>query len=527
MRSRRLRFLLILSLMAIAIAARALPGPRTIDDAFITFRYSANLLDGFGFVYNPGVQTLGTTTPLWALLMAAIAGLTGGRDFPWYALTLSALIDALNTACIFLIVHRLTGRDRVAVIPALAWAISPMSVTFAVGGMETSLAILWGLAGFTLYLYRDPARPGFDLALGACIGLGLLTRVDTVLWIGPLVLAHWIAILRERADQPLWRRISWRTWLTAALIVLPFMIAAWAYFGSPIPNSVTAKRNAYIVEPNAALIRLIQTYATPFFEFDTFGPVGAMIAAFVYPALFVIAVVSVARRDARALALFAYPILYFIVFSLLVGLIFRWYMAPPLPAWMIALTVGLWALLRPLAESPRPALRPLGTVILAAVGGLWLFMSLNAWTLTPDHGALAGRPAPIMAWHRIELLYADMARYLRDELGISPTTRVAAGDIGAIGFYSGAVIVDTVGLVTPENTRYYPVDPALIIPGGNYAIPPQLIHDARPDYLVTMEGFVRLGLARDPWFIANYRLILEYPTDFYGTGMQLWARQPS
>ena len=87
--------------------------------------------------------------------------------------------------------------------------------------METSLAILWGLAGFTLYLYRDPARPGFDLALGACIGLGLLTRVDTVLWIGPLVLAHWIAILRERADQPLWRRIPWQTWLTAALIVLP------------------------------------------------------------------------------------------------------------------------------------------------------------------------------------------------------------------------------------------------------------------------------------------------------------------
>lgn len=526
MMTRRPTFLLILLLMAIAIAARALPGPRTIDDAFITFRYSANLLDGLGFVYNPGVYTLGTTTPLWSLLMAAAAALTGGRDFPWYALTLSAFTDAVNVACLFLITRRLTGRDWVAAIPAAAWAISPMSVTFAVGGMETSLAILWGLAGYTLYLYRDPARRWMDIALGACFGLGLLTRVDSALWIGPLLLAHWITVWRQQADRPLLARMPWRTWLTAAVIVLPFMFAAWTYFGSPIPNSVTAKRDAYLIEPNAALVRLIQTYSTPFFEFDTLGSTGTMIAAFVYLGLFITAVIGMLRRDARALALFAYPLIYFVVFSLLVDLIFRWYMAPPLPAWMIALTVGLWTLLRPLIDHARPPLRALGAGSLMAVGGLWLFMSLNAWTLTPDHGLMAGRPAPVMAWHRIELLYADMARYLRDELGVTAATRVASGDIGAIGFYTGATIVDTVGLVTPENTRYYPVDPALVVPGQNYAIPPQLIRDAQPDYLVTMEAFVRLGLQQEDWFIREYRLILEYPTDFYGTSMHLWARQP-
>lgn len=521
----RRSLLLLFGLMVVALIAHVIPGPRTIDDAFITFRYSANLLDGFGFVYNQGVYTLGTTTPLWSWIMAAVAALAGGREFPWYALSVSALAAALNVACIFLITRRLTARDLVAAIPAAAWALSPMSVTFAVGGMETSLAILWGLLGYTLYLYRDPTRHWMDSALGVCVALGLLTRVDSALWIAPLLLGHWITVMRERADQPLMRRFPWRTWVTAALIVVPFMLAAWAYFGSPIPNSVTAKRDAYIMQPNAALIRLIQLYSTPFFEADTFGGTGAMIAAVVYLFLFTVAVVSMIRRDARALALFAYPILYFIAFSVLVELVFRWYMAPPLPAWMIALTVGAWTLVRPLAEHEQPAPRRLAPVMMAAVGALWLFMTVHAWALTPDHGLLAGRPAPTMAWHQIELLYADMARYLRTERGVTRATRVASGDIGAIGYYTGATIIDTVGLVTPENTRYYPVDPALVIAGSNYAIPPQLIRDTAPEYLVTMEAFVRLGLAREDWFTDEYALILSYPTDFYGTAMQLWARR--
>ncbi|MCC6188386.1 MAG: hypothetical protein IT318_05100, partial [Anaerolineales bacterium] len=52
-----------LLLPALALAARLLAGPRTIDDAFITFRYARNLLAGSGLVFNPGENVLGTTTP--------------------------------------------------------------------------------------------------------------------------------------------------------------------------------------------------------------------------------------------------------------------------------------------------------------------------------------------------------------------------------------------------------------------------------------------------------------------------------
>ena len=44
----------------------------TADDALIIFRYAENLAAGNGFVYNPGEHVLGTTTPLYTLLLAAL-----------------------------------------------------------------------------------------------------------------------------------------------------------------------------------------------------------------------------------------------------------------------------------------------------------------------------------------------------------------------------------------------------------------------------------------------------------------------
>ena len=51
------------SLLAVVFARYA------FDDPFITYRYTANVLGGQGFVYNAGSRVLSTTTPLYALLL--------------------------------------------------------------------------------------------------------------------------------------------------------------------------------------------------------------------------------------------------------------------------------------------------------------------------------------------------------------------------------------------------------------------------------------------------------------------------
>src|ERR1041385_5066495 len=85
---------LLIAIAVLAIAARLIPGPRTVDDAFITFRYSRNIVEGQGFGYNPGSQVLGTTTPLYTVLMAAFSALVRGEDFQNYAMVVNALADA-------------------------------------------------------------------------------------------------------------------------------------------------------------------------------------------------------------------------------------------------------------------------------------------------------------------------------------------------------------------------------------------------------------------------------------------------
>jgi hypothetical protein len=350
------------------------------------------------------------------------------------------------------------------------------------------------------------------------VGLGFLTRADALLWIAPLLLGQLIAAWRTE------RRLPWRAWLAAALVLAPWMLYATITFGSPIPNSVNAKANVYLMPPLSSLGHMLQVYGNAFNTFDLLGGTATMIAALLVLVLWLFALPGAFRRSPRLLPLLIYPALYFVVFAFSNRLIFRWYMAPPLPVLMLAVFAGLWSVLTPLAVRSARG-RTARTMVASVLGGVCLLSALAGWTIHPDHGN--DRPAPAMAWHKIELLYRQMADYLVNEKGVTPGTRVAAGDIGAVGFFTGATIVDTIGLVTPEMARYYPLDPALVAADQIYAIPPALIRDFAPQYLVAMEGHVRQSLETDPDFQRDYALILEYPTDFYGTGMRLYERRAS
>ncbi|HEV7666149.1 MAG TPA: hypothetical protein VGQ62_21630, partial [Chloroflexota bacterium] len=135
--------------IAVALLARLLTGPHPIDDAYITFRYSRNLAEGLGLVYNPGEWVLGTTTPLWAVLLAGGYRL-GLTDLPWLATVLSALCDAGSAALLAGLGLRMGWRPAGALLLGVAWALNPMSIAFANGGMETSLFVLVTLATLTL-----------------------------------------------------------------------------------------------------------------------------------------------------------------------------------------------------------------------------------------------------------------------------------------------------------------------------------------------------------------------------------------
>ncbi len=493
-------FLAIL-LIAVALTARILPSPRSIDDAYITFRYAQNILDDEGFVYNPGERVMGTTTPLYTLCMTALGALSGGTEapFPWLALGFNAVADALTCLLLWRL-GKTVGLPRAGVFAAFAWALEPFSVTFAIGGLETSLYVFLLTAAATAYAEKRPLLAAMSAALS------LLTRPDALILIAPLMLDR------------LWRslklneKLKWSEMTAFFLPTLAWLAFATFYFGSPIPHSVQAKTAAYQLPAEAGLVRLVQHYATLFHLHYFLGSAGIAIGLVLFTFLYLVGAVYVWKQVSRLRAWVVYPLLYLFVFAAANPLIFRWYLTPPLPVlfllFFIAAEQILTQFLQKKTDSPVSAWRQL---VLSVVLALPLLSLLNAWTIHPDHGAK--HPAPQMAYIQLELLYQQAADLVLTQM--QPGERLAAGDVGVLGYVTRANILDTVGLNSPQTLKYYPLpEDAYVI---NYAISSDLILDERPDWLVILEVYGRNTLLRNASFGEAYDLLKSIPTDIYGS----------
>ncbi len=533
MNNRRYKFLLIPGLIfVLAVSARILPGPRTIDDAYITFRYAQNILGGNGFVFNSGEHVLGTTTPVYTLALVFIGQFFGGSDanFPQIAYIFNAILGGFECVLLYYL-GRHFGSKLAAIGTALVWSIAPYSVTFAVGGLETSLYVLLLTATVTLYLAK---RFTFSALLAA---LSILTRPDALLLVLPLTADRLWQQATLTLDKDNLSNFTQSEKIFAKgntflyeIVAFTAPLILWSgfslyYFGSPIPNSISAKSIAYLLPSDAGFIRLLQHYATPFLGHLTIGNRWIGIGLFLYLFTFIIGARQAINADKRSWPYIIYPWLYFFAFAIANPLIFRWYLTPVLPPYILIILIGTDKLLGdigPFLPSKSKYMQKLKQVLaVTIIVVIPTFLSLGDWQFVPDHGI--NRPAPSMAWYKLELLYEHAADFIYPDFVDNPNAVLAAGDVGMLGYKTHATILDTVGLNTPIASSYYPADPNIYI--TNYAIPPELILDQKPDYLVILEVYGRGGLIKNPQFIIEYELIKKIPTDIYGSdGMLIFKR---
>ena len=214
----------------------------TIDDAYISFRYVRNLLEGHGLVFNPGEYVEGYSNFLWVLELAALWRLTGVPP-DVYAPWLSVLCTAATIATVLWWTFRLPGLKARRLTAWMALGFLCTSAAFGVwtsaGGLETRQFTLFVVLAVALTSSRPHSRGALLLA-SASLGLAALTRPEGPLF--ALCCFAWFGAQHLVADD---RRLDWRG---AACLIAPclLIVAAhymfrYAYYGEWLPNTYYAK----------------------------------------------------------------------------------------------------------------------------------------------------------------------------------------------------------------------------------------------------------------------------------------------
>jgi hypothetical protein len=231
------------------------------DDALITARCAENMARGDGLVYNPGERVLGTTTPLWALLQAGIAAL--GLDAPAWSQGLGILCHGAAAALASVLFARRGAAVSRQLAAGLLVAVSRSLIVWSGSGMETSLYVALLLLFVVLF---ESERWG---ALGWVGGAVVLTRPDAGLLVAAAAV---LQVARSRSVRPVLRAVP-----GFAAVVLPWVVAATLYYGTPLPNSGFAKRLQ--VEdwgPYVALLQRELWDVGPALPFAVVGAVAAL-----------------------------------------------------------------------------------------------------------------------------------------------------------------------------------------------------------------------------------------------------------
>ena len=209
------------------------------EDAFISFRFARNLVEGHGLLWNPGEPPVeGYTNFLWLMLCALLLRL--GLDPVVGSQLLGVAASLVTLAYTYRCGTRLLGwSPAAALLPCLFLALSGPFATWAAGGLETNCFGMLLLVG--IYHFASYWRGGRRLDLFACFGallLSILTRPEGAL-VYALVLAVALPASRGRVALSL-RDFSAPVGLSLALFAVYFGWR-WSYFGYPLPNTFYAK----------------------------------------------------------------------------------------------------------------------------------------------------------------------------------------------------------------------------------------------------------------------------------------------
>jgi len=452
-----------------------------LDDAWIHQTYARNLAQTGQFAYLPGRPSVGSTAPLWTILLS----LGYALRLPYLAW--SYFLGWLCLTCIGWIAWRLVRRlfsdsEAVAVAVGFLCTLEWHLVWAACSGMETALFTLLALLAFDCYLSprshtnrRWEIRDGVTGFLGSLL---TLARPEGLLLVVLLGLDVVWTTLRQRDRKALLIRVAVMS-LGLAVLIAPYIAFHWLTSGQALPNTFYAKQAEYREARMLPFWFRLWRVLLPTLA----GPQALLLPGFIYALYHVLCSIRKARIG-RAETKWGYqPLQLFPTRSGIPVLPFAWwlmtvllyairlpvtyqhgrYLIPIIPVWLLYGAWGTAHLLR--LESKRLLVRALGRALLTAIVVVTIaFLGLGARAYAIDVRIIQGEMVTVALW-----LAANTP----------PDALIAAHDIGALGYFAHRDLLDLAGLISPEVIHFIRDESRLW----------QFIQERRADYLVTFPSW--------------------------------------
>ncbi len=440
------------------------------DDAFTTFRYVKNFIEGNGLVFNTGEKVEGYTNFLWVMILSALGKL--GVDYIRFAQYLSVFFGAsvlitLYFLTFIVIPKKSNYKYLIALIPPLLLAYNGGFIYWSVSAMETSLFIFLIFAGLLSYLaYRDSHKT--VLITPILFLLAALTRPEGVYFYGIIFLFD-LLIVKKKGKH--FFNFERKALIEFSFFAVPFAIyLLWKlyYFGNILPNTFYAKTGFGIFYLLRGYRYITQTFTDHYYYLILVVPIlFAFIKFWKNPSLALLNILIVAN----------------VIQVLIVGgdvLPLNRFMLIALPISFVLLSYCVHFVILKMKKWNYPS-----AVLILLFSYFFALETYNAEKLR------------VGVWQSYELglvgkmkEYAKFLNAIAEEKGYTPT--VALSTIGALSYYSNAKVIDFIGL-----TDKYVAHNPKIVPGiaGKISVlwkerkyNTDYILENKPDYIIFPSG---------------------------------------
>ncbi|MEO8447750.1 MAG: tetratricopeptide repeat protein [bacterium] len=229
------------------------------DDAFISFRYIQNFVNGNGLVFNIGERVEGYTNLLWVLILSVFVSLKINVE------SISQILSVLFGVAVIYMTYLLSGLIRMRedlkgskkiksddndaqvnyfnLIPSVMLVCTGSFIFWAVSGMETTMFITFCLLGIYYYVKgRNSEAVNYKFPL--FIVLATLTRPEGLYFFGLIMIHKLFLSIKEKKSEGIKEFFSKNNILSYLVFIIPvilYFVIRYSYYGYLFPNTFYAK----------------------------------------------------------------------------------------------------------------------------------------------------------------------------------------------------------------------------------------------------------------------------------------------